>query len=165
MNENNFNLTEFHHSIYIDSSVDTVYNAVASATGICKWFMGTAVFTNNLGNEREASQNAGKGDTFHWHWLEKDLSITGTILDAVENEKFSFTFGALFEVTITLTEQNGRTKLTLRQFYATGATQNDFAHINCCTCWVFFLTNLKSVLEHNTDLRETLEDDESLINR
>ena len=165
MNENNFNLTEFHHSIYIDSSVDTVYNAVASARGICKWFMGSAVYTDIAGNERESSLNAGIGDTFHWHWLEKDLSITGTILDAVENEKFSFTFGVLFEVTVTLIEHNGRTKLTLSQCYASGSTQNDFAHINCCTCWVFFLTNLKSILEHNTDLRETLADDESLINR
>ncbi len=48
---------------------------------------------------------------------------------------------------------------------AAGAEKNDFAHINSCTCLVFFLANLKSVLEHGIDLRETLIDDESLVNR
>ncbi len=165
MNQSNFNLKEFHHSILLSSSISKVYNAVASGGGICKWFMGTAIYHDLNGNECEQNVNAQKGDSFRWHWLQKDLEITGTVLDAIENEKFAFTFGPLFEVTITLAEQNGRTKLTLWQSYSAGAEQNDFAHINCCTCWVFFLTNLKSVLEHNTDLRETLADDESLINR
>lgn len=165
MNENNFSLAEFHHSIYLDAAVDTVYNTIASGTGICKWFMGTAVYQDKKSNERSQNENAQKGDTFRWHWLEKDLSITGTVLEAIVNKNFFFTFGSLFQVSITLSEHNGRVKLTLMQHYSPGAEHNDFAHINCCNCWVFFLTNLKSVIEHNTDLRETLETDETLINR
>lgn len=165
MNENNFSLTEFHHSIYLDAPVNAVYNTVASGKGICKWFMGTAIYHDENGNERSQTENAVAGDAFRWHWLEKDLNITGTVLEAIENEMFSFTFGPLFEVTITLAKLSGRTKLTLRQYYSPRAEKNDFAHINCCTCWVFFLTNLKSVIEHNNDLRETLIDDETLINR
>ncbi len=35
-------------------------------------------------------------------------------------------------------------------------TESDKAssHLNCRSCWVFFLTNLKSVLENKYDLRE-----------
>lgn len=165
MTENNFNLSEFHHSIYLHSHLSEVYYYISSADGICKWFMGKAEYTDTDGNTLNAADTARKSDAFIWHWLEKDLSIKGRVLEARNDELFSFTFGPAFEVTITVKEHEGRTLLTLHQKYADGAAKNDFAHINCCTCWVFFLTNLKSVLEHGIDLRETLIDDESLVNR
>lgn len=164
MTGNNFNLSEFHHSIYLHSHLSEVYHYVASADGICRWFMGKAEYIDSDGNILNAADSARKDDTFRWHWLNKDLSIKGRILEAKNNELFSFTFGTSFEVTFTLRKHNGRVLLTLHQKYAAGSGKNDFAHINCCTCWVFFLTNLKSVLEHGIDLRETLIDDESLVN-
>lgn len=165
MTENNFSLSEFHHSIYLHSHMSEVYYYIASGDGICRWFMGKAEYMDSDGNILNAADSARKEDTFNWHWLKKDLNIKGRVLEAINNELFSFTFGPAFEVTITLKEHGGRTLLTLHQKYSAGAEKNDFAHINCCTCWVFFLTNLKSVLEHGIDLRETLIDDESLVNR
>ena len=29
-----------------------------------------------------------------------------------------------------------------------------FGHLNCRSCWIFFLTNLSSVLDHGKDLRD-----------
>jgi uncharacterized protein YndB with AHSA1/START domain len=165
MTEKNFNNDSFFHSIYLNASLSNVYKIVATSSGLEKWFMGNAEYTDNLGKTRPAAVTAEKGDVFSWHWLEKDLSINGKVLESVNNEKFSFTFGPLFEVTITVKENDSRTQLTLSQNYSEGTEKNDFAYINCCTCWVFFLTNLKSVLEHGHDLRETLVDDESLVNR
>jgi uncharacterized protein YndB with AHSA1/START domain len=165
MTEKNFNNESFFHSIYLNPPIDDVYKIIATSGGLQKWFMGKAEYTDASGSIRPSEQTAQKGDSFSWHWLEKDLSITGKVLGASTNEKFSFTFGAIFEVTISVKENNGRTLLTLAQNYAKDAKKNDFAYINCCTCWVFFLTNLKSVLEHSHDLRETLADDESLVNR
>lgn len=165
MTGNNFNLTEFHHSIFLQSQLNEVYYFIASADGICRWFMGKAIYTDPKGNAINTADAALKNDTFYWQWLAKELNINGRVIEAKENELFSFTFGQSFEVTISLKEQNGRVLLTLHQKYSAGTERNDFAHINCCTCWVFFLTNLKSVLEHGIDLRETLIDDESLVNR
>lgn len=165
MTENNFNLAEFRHSIYLHSLKGEVYYYIATGDGICRWFMGQAEYIDSNGNILNAAVPARKDDTFRWQWLAKDLNISGHVIESAENELFSFTFGKLFEVSITIKEVEGRTLLTLHQKYATGAEKNDFAHINCCTCWVFFLTNLKSVLEHGIDLRETLIDDESLVNR
>ena len=28
------------------------------------------------------------------------------------------------------------------------------SHLNCRSCWIYYLLNLKSVLEHGTDLRD-----------
>ncbi|HMQ78227.1 MAG TPA: hypothetical protein PKE39_05495 [Ignavibacteria bacterium] len=165
MTEDNFNLSEFHHSIYLRSHLSEVYYYIASADGICKWFMGKAVYTDYAGNTLNPADTACRGDTFSWHWLNKDLSVSGKVLKTISDELFSFTFGNLFEITISIKEDNGRSLLNLHQKYTAGAEKNDFAHINCCVCWVFFLTNLKSVLEHGIDLRETLIDDESLVNR
>lgn len=165
MTEKNFSLDEFHHSIYLLSQLSEVYYYIASGDGLCRWFMGKAEYTDPSGNRINAADTARKDDTFHWLWLNKDLSIKGRVLEAINNELFSFTFGQSFEVEISLKEQNGRVLLTLHQKYSARAEKNDFAHINCCACWIFFLTNLKSVLEHGIDLRETLIDDESLVNR
>ncbi len=165
MTEKNFNNESFFHSIYLNAPIDDVYKIIASSGGLEKWFMGKAEYTDASGGVRLSEHTAQKGDAFAWNWLEKDLNINGKILEANTNEKFSFSFGSSFEVTITIKEHNGRTLLTLAQNYTQNAQKNDFAHINCCTCWVFFLTNLKSVVEHGNDLRETLADDESLVNR
>lgn len=166
MTEKNFNSESFFHSIYLNAPLSDVYKIIASQVGLEKWFMGKALYADSSGSSRAPAEFSQRGDTFSWHWLEKDLNITGTVLEAITNEKFSFTFGPTFEVTISVKEDNGRTLLTLTQKYAKkDADKNDFAYVNCCTCWVFFLTNLKSVIEHNHDLRETLVDNESLVNR
>lgn len=165
MTENNFNLSEFHHSIYLKCTAEEAYRFAASADGLCKWFMGSAVYSDTNGNNKAKNETAQSGDTFSWQWLKKDLKIDGKVIDAVKNEKFSFTFGNSFIVTISIKQLKGRILFTLHQAYNKDAEQNDFAHINCCVCWTFFMTNLKSVVEHGNDLRETLEDDESLLNR
>ena len=165
MTEKNYNSENFYHSILLKIPVKEAYWYAASAVGIEKWFIGKAVYYDTYGVERPRGGTAQKNDTFSWYWLEKDMNIKGKVIDAVLNKKFSFTFGNSFEVTITVEEFKGRTRLTLSQKYAKDADHNEFAHINCCVCWGFFLTNLKSVAEFGNDLRETLADDESLINR
>ncbi|MBE2217919.1 MAG: SRPBCC domain-containing protein [Ignavibacteria bacterium] len=165
MNRNTFDLSEFRHSILLSLSSEDVYGFIASSQGICSWFIGEAEFTQPAGRFRLPNENASAGDIFRWKWLGKNLQIEGEVLYSVEGEVFEFTFGKSFIVSVTLKEQNGRTLFTLHQSYRDGVQKDDFAHINCCVCWVFFMTNLKSVAEHGIDLRETLADDDSLVNR
>ncbi len=165
MTENNFNMERFHHSIYLDKPVNEVYKMAATAGGLSKWFMGDVKYSAPDGTERKENDLIQQGDSYKWHWLAKNLSLEGNVLEAQKNNLAAFTFGSLFTVTITLKEDKGRTLFTLTHQYAKGAAKNDFAYINCCVCWAFFITNLKSVLEHGIDLRETEIDNEALVNR
>lgn len=165
MTSNTFDLSEFRHSILLSLKPADAYRYIASTSGICSWFIGEAVYTKPRGGMRGAEENSAKGDSFRWKWLGKELQIEGEVLNSIENELFEFTFGKSFVVSVSLKDHDGRTLFTLHQRYRDGAEKDDFAHINCCVCWVFFLTNLKSTAEHNIDLRETLSSDDSLINR
>jgi uncharacterized protein YndB with AHSA1/START domain len=165
MTEKSFNMERFQHSIYLNKPVEEVYSLVGTGSGLTKWFIGEAVYESPEGEKRKFDDYIHKGDEFEWEWLEKDLSITGTVLEAEIESLFKFTFGSLFIVTITVKEDSGRTLFTLMQEYSKDADKNDFAHINCCVCWGFFVTNLKSVMEFGNDLRETLSHSEELVNR
>jgi len=165
MTENSFTMQSFRHSIYLDKPVSEIYKYIGTADGLTKWFIGSSVYESPEGEKRKFDEHVHKGDEFDWEWLEKDLDITGKVLEAEANSLFKFTFGSLFVVTITLKEDKGRTLFTLTQEYEKNVSQNDFAHINCCVCWGFFITNLKSVVEFGNDLREIEIKNEELVNR
>lgn len=165
MTENNFNNNKFMHGIYIDSPVEKVFEYIATASGITKWFIGEAKYYYKNLNIRLGNQHMEKGDSYLWKWLNKNFEVKGLITESVENKLIQFTFSPLYFVTIFLTNKKGRTKLTLTQEYQPGAAKDEFNFINCCVCWVFFLTNLKSVVENGTDLREKTADDNELVNR
>lgn len=158
-------MERFSHSIYLDKPVNEVYRLVGTADGLTKWFIGESVYESPEGEKRKFDEYVHKGDEFDWRWLEKDLEITGKVLDAEINSSFKFTFGSTFIVTITVKEDKGRTLFTLIQEYEKNTEKNNFAYINCCVCWTFFITNLKSVIEHGNDLRETKVHNEELVNR
>lgn len=165
MTENNFNMNSFRHSIYLDKPIDEVYRYIGTANGLTKWFIGDSVYESPEGEKRKFDDYVHKGDEFDWKWLEKDLEITGKVLEAEVNLCFKFTFGSIFIVTITVKEDKDRTLFTLTQEYEQSVSQDDFAHINCCVCWAFFVTHLKSVIEFGNDLREIHADNEELVIR
>jgi len=165
MTEKNFNMEKFHHSIYLNVPVKEVYDLFGTAAGLTKWFLGITEYTSGSGFLRNENEFIEAGDTYSWHWLSKDLSISGKVLDVIEGKMAKFTFGKTFNVQMEVKENSGRTLFTLKQEYAEKAGKNDFAHINCCVCWAFFITNLKSVIEYGNDLRETAIDNEQLVNR
>lgn len=57
------------------------------------------------------------------------------------------------------------TEIKLTQSNNKPSELNEFGFINCCVCWSFFLTNLKSVGESHIDLREKELMNESFINQ
>jgi hypothetical protein len=59
-------------------------------------------------------------------------------------------------VEIRFTQIDGKTELHLVQTgIPDSADGRVFGHLNCRSCWIFFLTNLKAVLDTGTDLRDT----------
>ena len=158
-------MDEFYHSILLDIPFTEAFDCAATGKGLEKWFIGKAEFTSPTGTVRKANEKAKRGDRYIFKWLAKDLSAAGEVLEADDISLFKFSFGTSFVVTITVTVKGTRTLFTLKQQYKEGAEKNDFAHINCCVCWGFFIANLKSVSEGGFDLREVHSNDESLVNR
>ncbi|MEP7145618.1 MAG: SRPBCC domain-containing protein [bacterium] len=165
MTEKNFNKENFTHGIYLNSPVEKAFEFIATPSGITKWFMGKTRYYYKDLNIRLGDEIVQKGDSYLWTWLNKDLELKGIITESTDNKIFQFTFSPLYIVTIKLISEGDKTKLTLRHEYQESAVKDEFNFINCCTCWVFFLTNLKSVIEYQTDLREMEVDDEMLVNR
>lgn len=165
MTEENFNREKFTHAIMLKAPVEIVYEYISTGVGISKWFIGNADYYYGDKSIRLGNDDAQKGDSFLWKWLNKDLELKGIVTNALKDKEFGFTFGPSFLVIINLSEEKDRTKVTLTQRYQESAIENEFGFINCCVCWVFFLTNLKSVIEHGKDLRETEADIEMLVNR
>jgi len=64
--------------------------------------------------------------------------------------RVSLTFGSM-EVEVSFESVEGGTKVVLQQ---SGIEDKVFSHMNCRSCWLYFMTNLKSVLEHGIDLRD-----------
>lgn len=164
MTPGNYNNNEFTHGIYINATAGKVFEYAATSSGISKWFIGNCKYYYKDNHIRLGHEFAEKGDSFLWKWLNKDLELKGMVLEAVRDELFQFTFSPLYIVTIKLTSDKGKTRLTLRHEYQDSAVKDEFNFINCCVCWVFFLTNLKSVIENGADLRETDIADEILVN-
>ena len=165
MTEDNFNWTSFQHAILLDADLEEVFKYVATADGICRWFLGDVTYRTVAGVERPLNEIASIGDHYIWKWQDKDFATKGEILDCQINSLFQFTFGSTFEVVIRLSSEQERTRLTLGQEYRNGAVEDQFQYLNCCVCWVFFMTNLKSVIEGGKDLREREVDEELLVNR
>ncbi|MBP9096001.1 MAG: SRPBCC domain-containing protein [Ignavibacteria bacterium] len=165
MTEKTFNMNCFTHAIILKSRIEEVYEYISTSSGIVKWFIGKAKYFYKDSHIRLGNEKARKGDSFLWNWLNKDLELKGVVTESSDNKLFSFTFSPLFFVSIELTKtEENDTRLTLRQEYQDSASKNDFAYINCCTCWVFFMTNLKSVIEYGIDLREKEAADEMMVN-
>ena len=165
MTEEFFKQDRFSHAILLNSSIDDVFKLIATSEGICKWFMGTAKNIALNGKERNNIEIVQTSDEYEWQWLKKNLKLKGRILEVKNPNIIRFTFSPLYIVTINLSEDNNRVKLILEQECTKDFNGDSFNYFNCCVCWVFFLTNLKSVIENGIDLRETEIIDEMLINQ
>lgn len=164
MTERNFNMESFTHAININAACDDVFKYIGTPSGISRWFIGNASYYYDNASIRLGDALVQKGDSYLWKWKNKDLELKGIVTESETNKIFQFTFSPLYIVTIRLSAESGKTRVTLNQKYQESAVRDDFNYINCCACWVFFLTNLKSVIEHDIDLRETNADDEMLVN-
>jgi len=162
MNAQNYDWTVFKKQIFIDAEAEQVFRAWAVPEGIVQWFIATADYTKLDGILRPYSDTVKAGDRYHWRW-HQDLETTGTVLEVVENEKFRFTFGDKEKgsdekvvVTVTVKPENGTTLLELVQENMPNTPEAQVNwHMGCNLGWSFFMTNLKALLEHGVDLRES----------
>ncbi len=148
-----YDWTRFDIVFYYDQPPAEVFRAWSTARGLTSFFVETAAFVSPDGVERDPDERACGGDRYRWDWRHP-YWLEGEITGVEENRELAFTFGSM-AVSIRLADVAGRTELCLLQTgIPDSADGRVFGHLNCRSCWIFFLTNLKSVLGSGIDLRD-----------
>lgn len=149
------NWSSFRLRVNIDVPVEKVYAAWATPAGLESWFLRRAGVTAGDAGRR-VGDPMQKGDRYEWLWhgypdtVEQKGAVT--VANGTNQFAFSFTMGSLVNVSIfreceetivELTESGlPEDQDTLFKRYA-----EDYKG------WIFYLVNLKSVLEGGLDLR------------
>ena len=148
--------TQFQLRIPIKASKENIYAAWTSRKGLESWFLRQALFIKADGSEREPGDRIQIADKYEWLWFgwPDDVVERGVILQENSVDHLKFTFGKAGNVTITVKEDGGENILELLQDEIPTDERGIVTyHIGCTKGWLFYLTNLKSILEGGIDLR------------
>ena len=148
-----YDWTRFNLTFYYNAHITRVFRVWTQAAGLESFFVERCVFTNSRDEAREADEAPAVGDKYHWQFRQ-DVSVEGEVLVYEEKKQFVFTFGEM-QVELLFDVLDNQTEVQLIQ---TRIPETDsgrvFGHLNCRSCWTFFMTNLGSVLHHGKDLRD-----------
>jgi uncharacterized protein YndB with AHSA1/START domain len=148
-----YDWTQFHVHMYYRAPLEEVFRRFSTADGLASFYIGDAVHTTPDGRRRAGDEPFEAGDSYHWRYLH-DYAHGGTIEAMDAGRRVRFSFGET-TVEIGFREIEGATEVDVHQ---TGCPTQDPArawmHLNCRSCWVYFMTNLRSVLGSGVDLRD-----------
>ena len=148
-----YDWSQFEVTFYYNAHITKVFKYWTQAIGLESFFVQRCIFTDVAGNIREEADLPMSGDTYEWQYRH-GFNLQGQILKVIDKEQFSFTFGEM-QVDIYFRVLDTKTEVHLVQ---SGIPDNSagrvMGHLNCRSCWVFFLTNLSSVLSNRKDLRD-----------
>ena len=144
-----------------NSTISNVYDAWASAEGIEKWFLRSADFFTREGRPRTRTEKIQSGDSYLWKWhgFPDDIFEKGTILEANGKDILKFTFSGGCTVSVFIRPLDEITLLDLLQeniSWDDNPERN--LYVQCQTGWLFYLANLKSMIEGGIDLRNKRTD-------
>lgn len=150
-----YNWSEFTVHTYVRRPVNELFSIWATCSGLERFFIKSARLTSPDGRKRGPDDPAQTGDEYHWRFMH-EYELTGRIIEVNNNRSITFSFGSM-EVNVEVNDVGGLSLVRLWQYNIPFETEEEKAssHLNCRSCWVFFLTNLKSVLESGHDLRES----------
>ena len=132
-----------------------------TAEGLEHWFLRKAAFKDAAGNLRAPGDILQEGDTYEWLWHGYPDSVMekGTVLKANGKDRFVFTFSLKSPVTISIYQEAGETIIQLVESDLPTDEETRLQHfVGDSKGWIFYLTNLKSVLEGGLDLRNRKEE-------
>jgi uncharacterized protein YndB with AHSA1/START domain len=151
-----YDWSSFIARIPVNASMDTLYRAWSTRSGIEHWFLRMSEYKSKDGIIRGYSEHVTPGDTYTWRWhgWPDEVEEHGIILDCNGKDFFKFTFGDAGICSVTIKEEPGQLMVELVQ---TEIPDDDkgkhYWHLGCKTGWTFYLTNMKSLFEGGLDLR------------
>ncbi len=153
MNTENYPWDKFSLTFYYPVPREKLFTAWSTAKGLESFFIEEASFINEEGLSRAADERIQASDRYEWKWRH-DFAVNGQIQSLIGNEELSFSFGSM-NVRLRFFDSDQGSGVHLEQ---SDIPDNPdglvMGHLNCRSCWTFFMTNLKSVLINGTDLRD-----------
>ena len=139
-----------------NTDIRSLYEAWATPAGLEKWFLRKANFYTIPRRARGPEEFIMKEDTYEWYWhgWGDEVGEKGEILEANGTDLVKFTFAKDCIVTVSFYSRNGVSIVELTQENI--PIEDDPAKslfVQCQTGWLFYMANLKSILEGGVDLR------------
>lgn len=154
--------TEFNQREYINAPRHEVFYKWITSENIITWFIAEAVYNYDGGKIRRPGKKIKAGDEYNWTFFQ-GITVKGRILEVIENEVLSFTFGkkepgseedVIVEVKF-FSEADNKTTIELCQKNISDSEYGQVTYnLSCMLGWSYFLMNLRSIFEAGNDLRE-----------
>jgi len=147
---------EFKLRVNINTELNKAYKSWATPGGLENWFLRKAIFRDADGNLRDKNSLIEVGDTYEWYWHGYPDSVVekGEVLKANGKDQFTFTFSMKCPVMISLYKESDELIVELVE---TDLPEDEETAMNYFVGdsrgWIFYLANLKSILEGGIDLR------------
>ena len=148
-----YDWSQFHVRQYYLASMDEVFQRFSTARGLESFFIYAADHVATDGRPRSANDCVRAGDRYEWQYVH-DYAHGGEFTAVEQNKLIAFTFGSM-HVAIHFKDVGDAIEVDLHQ---TGCALEDperaWQHLNCRSCWIYFMTNLRSVLAGGPDVRD-----------
>ena len=151
-----YDWSRFNLRIPVQAGIAPLFDTWTTQAGLETWFLRKALFYRKDGTPRDPYSRIEEGDTYEWWWhgYPDEVVEKGTILKMNGKDTLQFTFGKAGKVKVTVLKESKVSLLELEQFdIPTDEEGQVNFHIGCTKGWLFYLTNLKSILEGGIDLR------------
>jgi len=151
-----YDWSRFSVRININASMEKLYRAWATRSGMEYWFLRLSEYKKHDGSLRGDDELAAKGDSYKWLWhgWPDETVEYGEILDENGHDLFRFSFGKAGNCTVRIYREQGETIVELVQDDIPVDEQGKhYWHVGCKTGWTFYLANMKSLFEGGIDLR------------
>ena len=148
--------SQFKLRVNVNTSVEKAFEAWVTRSQLESWFLRKAIFRDASGRERDLNEPVQPGDTYEWYWHGYPDSVVekGKVLKVSGKNIFSFTFSMGCPVTISVYEESDETIVELIETDLPTDESTALKHyVGDSRGWIFYLTNLKSILEGGKDLR------------
>jgi uncharacterized protein YndB with AHSA1/START domain len=162
-----YDWSRFVKRININASADQLYKAWVTRAGIESWFLRMGEFSEANGSLLPNDTPVQKGNKYKWRWYgySDDTAEYGEIIEANGKDMLVFTFATQMKVRIKIKTEEGETLVELDQYdIPVDEKGKTNFHIGCMEGWIFYMANLKSIMEGGIDLRNKNEKLKKVIN-
>ena len=152
--------------IPVKADTTAIFYHWTTQEGLENWFLRKAAFTKYGGTSRARKSRVEVNDSYEWLWhgWSDEVVERGRVLK-IEDLFLSFSFGKAGNVDVSIKQEQKEPVVELLQYnIPTDEASQVQYYIGCTKGWLFYLTNLKSVLEGGIDLRNRNVELKDVIN-
>ena len=149
--------SDFKFRIFINKSVNQVFEAWTKSGILEQWFFESAKYYNQIGEEINPSESVSNGCLYEFKWYGWDHIQKGKIISVEADNHFRFEFFPAGIVNIDFVRvTKDKTEVILAQSEIPHDSEENIKNYfyGCSLGWSFWLVNLKSWLEHGIVLNE-----------